>query len=121
MDEALRDLIRVPGVLGALVATTDGIVVTSRLDTGLDEDAAAALVSSLLACTTALLGNCGQPRASRLVLRASRGKIIVTDLGHSYLVVVIDRDLDLSQGLVEIESAARELRRLGLLTVQALP
>jgi predicted regulator of Ras-like GTPase activity (Roadblock/LC7/MglB family) len=117
MHEVLLALNRVPGILGSLVATTDGMVVVSKLKTDLDEDAAAALVSSLLSGTMALLDECGRPRMDQLVLRASRGKIIVTDLGHSYLVVVTDRNLDLNQGLIEIKSAAQTLRRLGCLSV----
>lgn len=117
MLEALDSLRAHPGILGCLVATTDGIVVQSRLGDDLDEDAAAAFVSSLLASTVHLLGECGRPRMEQLVLRASRGTIIVTDLGHSYLVVVTNRSLDLKQGLLEIKSAAKSLRRLGCISV----
>jgi predicted regulator of Ras-like GTPase activity (Roadblock/LC7/MglB family) len=48
----------------------------------------------------------------QIVLRASRGKIIIIDLGHTYLMVVTDRNLDLNQGLVEVRSAAQSLRKL---------
>jgi len=113
MMDVLLELGERPGVLGCLVATTDGMVVASRLGNGLDEEAAAALVSSLLAGTLRLLKACGEPRMENLVLRASRGKILVTDLVNAYLVVVTDRQLDLDQGLLDVESAARQLRRLG--------
>jgi predicted regulator of Ras-like GTPase activity (Roadblock/LC7/MglB family) len=112
MDEILDALNRVPGVMGCLVATTDGMVVASRLHQDLDEDAAAALVSSLISGTAALLDGCGRPRIEQLIMKATRGKIIVTDLNHAYLVVVTDRNLDFSQGLVEVRSAAANLRRL---------
>ncbi|MAG56314.1 MAG: hypothetical protein CMJ83_08495 [Planctomycetes bacterium] len=117
MLEVLERLGDNPGIVGSLVATTDGIVVQSRLRSGMDEDAAAALVSSLLTSTVGLLGECGKARMGQLVLRASRGKIIVTDLGNAYLVVVTDRNLDLNQGLLEIKSAAKTLTKLGRLVV----
>lgn len=113
MKEVLRNLGGQPGVLGCLVATTDGIVVASELNGGLDEDTAAALVSSLLMATGRLLNRCGGPRMKRLILRATRGKIVVTDLSNAYLVVVTDGHIDLNQGLLEIQSAAEQLRRLG--------
>lgn len=117
MNEVLDGLCERPGILGALVATTDGMVVTSRMGDGLDEDAAAALVSSLLQGTGRLLRDCGGPRMERMVLRASRGKIVISDLQNAYLVVVTDGHIDLDQGLLDIESAARQLRRLGRIEV----
>ena len=117
MFDVLDKLNAHPGIIGSLVATRDGIVVASRLKSGLDEDAAAALVSSLLTSTMGLLGECGEPRLEQLVLRATRGKIIVSDLENAYLVVVTDQHLDLEQGLLEIRSAAEHLKRLGRITV----
>ncbi len=117
MIEVLDELGAHPGIRGALVATTDGIVVQARLKHGLDEDVAAAFVSSLLQSTMRLLGECGHDRMEHLVLKASRGTIVVTDLGHSYLVVVTERNLDVNQGLLEIKSAAKTLRRLGCMAV----
>lgn len=112
MDEILESLNQVPGVLGSLLGTSDGMVVAARLKGELNHEAAAALVSSLLVGTTALLDECGRPHMEQIVLRASRGKIIIIDLGHTYLMVVTDRNLDLNQGLVEVRSAAQSLRKL---------
>ena len=113
MKEILSDLRERPGILGCMVTTTDGMVVTSNLGGGLDEDAAAALVSSLLRGISGLLEGCGVSHMESLVLRASRGKILVSDLGNSYLVVVTDGHLDLEQGLLDIQSAAQHLQKLG--------
>ena len=113
MNEVLSSLAERPGIIGCLVATTDGMVVAARLGGGLDEEAAAALVSSLLSGTVKLLKDCGEPRMESLILRASRGKILVNDLGNSYLVVVTDGHIDLDQGQLDIQSAAQQLQRLG--------
>ena len=114
MREVLDQLGAYPGIVGSLVATTDGMVVASHLN-GMDEEVAAALVSSLLTHTVGLLTECGRPRMEHLELFASRGKIIVTDLGNAYLIVVTERRLDLNQGMLEIKSAATALRRIGRL------
>lgn len=117
MREVLTSLNECPGVIGSLVTTTDGMLVASELRNGPDEEAAAALVSSLIAGTSSLLTEFGRPRLRELVLRASRGKIIITDLGNAYLVTVTDASIDLDQGLLEIRSAAKALRRLGRISV----
>ncbi|HMS16027.1 MAG TPA: roadblock/LC7 domain-containing protein [Planctomycetota bacterium] len=117
MIEVLKRLCTNPGFLGTLVATKDGIVVLSHLQPGMDDEASAALVSSLLSSTKSLLGNVGLNGMEQIVLRASRGKIIVSDLGVAYLVVVADRNLDLDAGMIEIKSASKVLSRLGRITV----
>ncbi len=117
MIEVLDELNSLPGISGSLVATPDGIVVASRLRGSLDPDTAAALVSSLLAGAQSVVRQCGDGGMSRLVMVATRGKVIVTDLGNAYLVVVTDRHIDLDQGLLDIESAAKTLRKLGQITV----
>ena len=117
MKEILADLREIPGILGCMMTTTDGMVVASNLGEGLDENAAAALVSSLLAGITELITYCGGDHMRSLILRASRGKILVNDLGNSYLVVVTDGHLDLEQGLIDIQSAAQHLQKLGQMVV----
>jgi len=113
MKHVLEELRERPGILGCLVTTTDGMVVASCLEKSLDEEVAAALVSSLLGGTRRLLEDCGAPHMESLTLRASRGKILVTHLGNAYLVVVTDRHLDLVQGQLDIKSAAQQIKRLG--------
>ncbi len=113
MKAILSDLKERPGILGCMVTTPDGMVVISNLGGGLDEDAAAALVSALLSGINGLLEACSASHMEGLVLRASRGKILVSDLGNSYLVVVTDGHLDLEQGLLDIQSAAQHLQKLG--------
>ncbi len=117
MIEVLDELNTRAGITGSLIATPDGIVVASRLRGILDPDTAAALISSLLAGAQAVVQQCGDRPMSRLVMVATRGKVIVTDLGNAYLVVVTDRHINLDQGLLEIESAAQSLRKLGRISV----
>lgn len=117
MRDVLVTLNECPGVIGSLVTTTDGILVASELVSGPDEETAAALVSSLVSGTSSLLKEFGKARLQQLVLRASRGKIIISDLEHAYLVTVTDANIDLDQGLLEIKSAVQALRRVGRISV----
>jgi len=117
MHEVLEQLNTTPGVRGSLVATPDGMVVASRLGGALDPETAAALTSTLLAGAHEVAKRCGGSEMSRFVLVSTRGKVIMLDLGNSYLVVVTERHVDLNQGLIEIESAAKALRKLGRLAV----
>lgn len=117
MLDVLDDLNSRPGILGSLVATPDGMVVAARLHGGFDPETAAALTSTLLAGAHEVGYQCGDQPVSRFVLVATRGKVIMIDLGNAYLVVLTDRHIDLNQGLIEIESSAQALRKMGRLTV----
>jgi uncharacterized protein len=117
MLEILDGLNARPGIRGSLVATPDGMVVAARLNGTFDPEVAAALTSTLLAGAHEVGEQCGQQQVHRFVLVATRGKVIMLDLGNAYLVVLTDRHIDMSQGLIEIESAAKALRKMGRLTV----
>jgi predicted regulator of Ras-like GTPase activity (Roadblock/LC7/MglB family) len=117
MHEVLNELNTRPGIRGSLVATPDGMVVTSRLQGAFDPETAAALTSTLLAGAHEVAKQCRGSELSRFVLVSTRGKVIMVDLGNAYLVVVTDRHIDLNQGLIEIESAAQALRKMGRLPV----
>jgi predicted regulator of Ras-like GTPase activity (Roadblock/LC7/MglB family) len=116
MFSVLEELNRRPGVAGSLLATADGIVVASRLGPGLDEDAAAALVSAVLATANRAFRRVADRGLSRFVMTATRLKLIVQDVGDAYLVVATDRHLDLERGLLDVEAAAMALKKLGSLT-----
>jgi len=115
MHKVLDALQGRPGVTGALVATADGIVVASRLREGWDQDAAAALVSSLLRVARGMFRRADDGALRRFTLVATRGKIVVRDVGDAYLVVTVDRHIDLDRGLLDVEAAAATLGRLGRL------
>jgi predicted regulator of Ras-like GTPase activity (Roadblock/LC7/MglB family) len=117
MFEVLDELNTRPGIRGSLVATPDGMVVASRLNGAFDPDTAAALTSTLLVGAHEVGRQCGDQPMSRFVLVSTRGKVIMIDLGNAYLVVVTDRHIDLSQGLIEIESSAQTLRKMGRIAV----
>jgi predicted regulator of Ras-like GTPase activity (Roadblock/LC7/MglB family) len=117
MREVLDELNTRPGIRGSLVATPDGMVVASCLQGTFDPETAAALTSALLGGAHEVARHCGGRSMSRFVLVSTRGKVIMVDLGNAYLVVVTDRHIDLKDGLIEIESAAQTLRKLGRLPV----
>ncbi len=117
MREVLKELNTLPGIKGSLVVTPDGIVVASELSSELDEDTTAALVGNVVTQTTRLLDAGRYEEMDRMVLTASRGKIVIQNLTNCQLVVVTNQFINIDLTVLEITSAAIKIRELGRLSV----
>jgi len=113
MQSVLDNLNELIGINGSLVVSRDGMVICSRLATGLDEDRVAAMASNVVLRTGRALANRGLSPFSRLSLTSSDGEMIFEATGEAYLVVVMDRGIDLGQAELEIRSTARRIGALG--------
>lgn len=111
IQDILDSLREVPGIKGAALVTPDGIVVASALSATLNSDVVAGLASFLISTTRRSLeeGNLGT--FTRFVMQATNGKILLMDLGESFLIVHTDQFARLESSRMEVEEAARELQR----------
>lgn len=110
MREHLTDLNETAGIRGSMIVTRDGMVVASRLGKGLDEEKVAAMASSIVVSTLKLLEARNLGEFSRFTLNASHGKLVFCATGAAYLVVVLEKDIDLGPAAIEIRSAARRIQ-----------
>jgi hypothetical protein len=107
--EVLEELNETAGIRGSMVVTHDGMIVASCLGRGLDEEKVAAMVSSMVVSTARAISQRGLGTFTRLTLNATHGKMVFANTGVAYLVVVLERDIDLGPTAVEIRSAARRI------------
>ena len=117
MRSILKRLNDVAGVKGSLVVAPDGIVVAAHLAKSLEEDLVAAMATSVILATRRALDVHAMRSFTRLTLVSSRGKMVFTDAGPAFLVVVMDRNVDLGPAGIEIESAAMRIRQAGEIRV----
>jgi len=117
MRRVLKQLNDVLGIKGSLAITRDGMIVASHLGKNLEEDLVAAMASSVLRSMQRALEPHALQTFGRLTLVASHGKLVLTDAGAAYLVVVMDRNVDVGPVQIEIESAAMRIRQLGEIRV----
>lgn len=113
MRRVLESLADVPGVRGSMVVTQDGMVVDSRLNRSLKEDVVGAMAASLILGIRKALDAASQPAFESFSLVSTHGKMIVADTGAAFLVVVLDRNIDLGHAELEIRSAVRKVKTLG--------
>lgn len=112
MRSVLRALSDVPGVRGSMVVTLDGIVVDSLLGRSLREDVVGAMAASLIIGTRKAV-EAARRTFESFSLVSTHGKMIVADTGSAFLVVVLDRNIDLGHAELEIRSAVRKVKSLG--------
>ncbi|MEE9392073.1 MAG: roadblock/LC7 domain-containing protein [Planctomycetota bacterium] len=113
MREVLQHLNSIAGIKGSLVVTPDGIVVISELSNELDEDTTAAYLGNMVTQTLALLKAGEFESLDRMILKASRGKIVIENLDNCLLVVVTNQFIRIDLTVLEIASAAKRIRALG--------
>jgi predicted regulator of Ras-like GTPase activity (Roadblock/LC7/MglB family) len=81
----------VPGVLGALVGSTDGFLIAARLPENdlVDPSAVAAMSASSLALSTRLVQLAGTAPATTTVMRSSVTKVFVFALGPTAVLTIL--------------------------------
>jgi len=94
-----------------MVVTKDGVVVADALGPDLDKDTVAAVSSHMIQVSARNLEALGPGRTERFTLTSAHGRMVFVDLEVGYLVVVTKMEMKLGQLLIEVDSAARRIRR----------
>jgi predicted regulator of Ras-like GTPase activity (Roadblock/LC7/MglB family) len=112
MRSILEYLVQAPEIRGCLVLTKDGVVVEKALPAGVNGDAFAALASHMAIESVRATRRGGIADFQRIVLAATRGTLVLTALEDvAYLVVAVQKSMDLDQTMLDIEGAAQRLVR----------
>jgi predicted regulator of Ras-like GTPase activity (Roadblock/LC7/MglB family) len=90
LRDALGDIIRIPGVRGALVVSReDGLIVADALMEDVDGGAVAALAASLAGRMRGVTSVLGQPEPVLLLLAGSDGMLVLAPGSGDLLLVAI--------------------------------
>ena len=116
MLEALQNLNASPGIKGSLIVAPDGLVITSCLGPGVDDETTAALTSDMVGGALQWLRTGDFPDLQQMVLNSSRGKIVVHAAGSCFLVVLTGQFINIDVTHLEIASAARAIARRAILS-----
>jgi len=116
MRQVLADLNKEVGVKGSMVLTRDGVVVASEIPPPLNGDQVAAIASSTIQRINLALRDIGADAFSRFLFNSTYGKMIFTETGEAYLVVVLEKHINIDFTMLAVMSAARKIKNLGSLT-----
>lgn len=109
MQDILQELNQNVGILGSIVISTDGMVIAQALGPELDGDVLAAIASRVIMSTKRALSALGSEDLTKYIISSRHGRMMLIDIDIAYLVVVTNQNVDLSQTLVEIDSAAYKI------------
>ncbi len=116
MLEALKKLNESPGINGSLIVASDGLVIATCLDAGMESETAAALTGDIVASAIDMLKCLEGAEMQQMVLTASRGRLVVHAAGGCFLVAVTNQFINLDATHLEIASAARAVSRMASLS-----
>lgn len=101
MQELLDQLVKLRGVGGCLLVSTDGLPMASRMRSDQDEESFAALVAELVARAQGLTQRVDIGAARVLHVNFTAGALAVMAAGPSYLAVIVDPNANLA--LLQLE------------------
>ena len=111
MKAILRELNETISARGSLVVARDGMLIASDVRDNTDIDRLAALGASIVTNVGASLANSGWSGFKNVEIAAENGKVILSEAGQTYLLVLVGARLEVGVGSIEIQSAANRLAR----------
>jgi predicted regulator of Ras-like GTPase activity (Roadblock/LC7/MglB family) len=99
------------GVIGSLVCTHDGIIIESELSERFDREMISALISSVGLALSTTCNELGYEYFSRFYLSATKGNILLANLGKSFFVGLLEKKVDQQKINVAVYQATSELRK----------
>jgi predicted regulator of Ras-like GTPase activity (Roadblock/LC7/MglB family) len=113
VKQILARLCRLPGVTGALMVSSDGLLIAA--ETGLGnraaEEAACAVVGNLGRTVGTTLQRLGRGELKNLTLSGGGGRAAVARAGSAYVVALLESETNLGLIQLELGAAANEAAR----------
>lgn len=103
------------GVIGSLVCTHDGMIIESMLSERFDREMISALISSVGLSLSIACGELGYDYFSRFLVTASKGNVLLANLGKSFFVGVLDKNIDKHKINVAVYQVTNELKKLSVI------
>jgi uncharacterized protein len=113
INEALRALrASTPDVIGSLVVSTEGFVVSSLLPAEVDEELVSGMAASLLGVGERISTDLMRSEMEQVYVRSPKGYIILNALSHdTVLVLLVARDAKLGLIFLELRRVLAELTK----------
>lgn len=103
------------GVIGSLICTHDGIIIESDIGERFDREMISALVSSMGLSLSNASKEFGYDYFSRFHISASKGTVVMANLGESFFVGLLEKKVETEKINVALYQATNELKKLSVI------
>ena len=113
IDEILRGLKAIGGVVSSAVVTRDGLLVSSDASPDVDAEIFAAMSASMMGSAETAVTEVKGGTAGRVIVESENSKLIALGAGPNVLLVVLTtREVQLGLILIKLNDAARKISSL---------
>lgn len=113
LDELLGSLNSIKGVKASAIASSDGLIISSRCPQTFQDNIFATMTAAMIKSAEGATTSLKEPPPERLILETKRSKMIVRRAGPKALLsVLIDAEANLGLILLEIDTTAEKVARL---------
>ena len=116
MHDVILSLNKEVGVKGSMIVSRDGVVIVSDIAPPLDSDLVAAIATDSIRRINASLRELRSNEFTKFLFNSTYGRMIFIETGDAYLVVILDKSINVDFTMMSISSAARKIRNLGSMT-----
>lgn len=111
LQQLLRNLVNnTPDVEGAALVSVDGLVVSSALASGTDEDRVSAMAAALLSLGTRTTEELARGRLEQIYIKGDKGYVVLMAAGPEHVLEVIaGANAKLGMVLLDSKRAAAEM------------
>ena len=110
LEKVLKEMKKIEGVRGAIIANKEGLLVASFLPAGLDARLLAALAATIAKVSVMTTKELGMGSFSYTIVKASNGYYVCFPIDtEMVLACLLEKDVNLGLVLVRMEEGIKEL------------
>lgn len=104
LDNILRNLQSVGGIEASIIASRDGLLMSSKISGIKNQDTFVAMSATMLGAAETATAELGKGVPNRIIIESKHGKVIVMGAGPKGLLIIITAP-DAGLGLILMEAA----------------
>lgn len=109
MQSIIKQINRIEGVRGCVLAGDDGLVIASEVANTEDTSPLGAVASSVSTSLASIVDRLKQGTLSRFVMSGTAGSVILVPINDAILLTLVRKDANMGMILVELKQAISEL------------
>lgn len=109
MEEILKKLKQINGVLGVMIIESDGLLINSIVESNIDPEAISGLCASVFRNSRSILNTTNLGDLEVATLEADNGNLFIIRVEEVFLTIITTKNINLGLIRLSIKNSAKEL------------